>query len=64
MTNKLSELFDCSSNWQNGLSIHMTREHSLIEQLDGLSNAENVDKKFDEREGRQNEQSLPGTYNI
>ena len=41
----------------------MTREHSLIEQLDGLSNAENVDKKFDEREGRQNEQSLPGTYN-
>ena len=29
------ELCDFRSNWQNGLSIHMTRKHSKLEQLDG-----------------------------
>ena len=29
------ELCDFRSNWQNGLSIHMTRKHSKLKQLDG-----------------------------
>ena len=39
---------DFSSNWENGLSVHMARKHVTIEQIDGLGASENEDKKFDD----------------
>ena len=30
-------LCDFTSNWENGLQIHMTRKHNTIEQIDGNS---------------------------
>ena len=29
------EICDFESNWENGLSVHVTRKHTIIEQLDG-----------------------------
>ena len=42
------ELCDFKSNWQNGLSIHLTRKHSKLEQLDGNAsdNEASDDKKY------------------
>ena len=42
------DLCDFSSNWENGLSVHMARKHVTIEQIDGLGASENEDKKFDD----------------
>ena len=40
---------DFASNWANGLSIHMTRKHGRIEQLDGCNDVEESDKYFSTR---------------
>ena len=50
-----ADTFDCElcefkSNWKNGLSIHMSRKHDKIEQLDGASDALN-DQGNDEYKG-------------
>ena len=44
------ELCEFKSNWKNGLSIHMSRKHDKIEQLDGSNDALN-DKDEDEYKG-------------
>ena len=43
---------DFESNWSNGLSIHMSRKHGNIEQLDGMDDSTNeeVDDKYNESE--------------
>jgi hypothetical protein len=38
------DLCDFSSNWKNGLTIHMIRKHERIEQLDGCGDVEENDK--------------------
>ena len=38
------KICDFKSNWTNGLSIHMTRKHPNIEQLDGNSTIEDLEK--------------------
>jgi hypothetical protein len=48
-----SEVFRCylcefKSNWENGLSIHLSRKHGKIEQLDG-NTTDNDDTKQDEK---------------
>ena len=40
------DLCDFTSNWDNGLNIHMGRMHSRIEQLDGCNDNENEDTKY------------------
>ena len=51
---KATELFECpicdfSSNWKNGLEVHMGRKHNTIEQIDGSSDVVNLelDEKYD-----------------
>ena len=39
------ELCDFQSNWKNGLSIHMTKKHSKLNQLDG-----NFDENYEDEE--------------
>ena len=40
------DICDFTSSWKNGLAIHMSRKHSVIEQLDGNSDhdADNDDQ--------------------
>jgi hypothetical protein len=38
------DLCDFTSNWKNGLTIHMTRKYDRIEQLDGCGDDEENDK--------------------
>ena len=52
-----NEIFTCDicdfeSNWSNGLSVHMSRKHGNIEQLDGIDDntTEEVDEKYLESE--------------
>ena len=46
------DICDFESNWSNGLSIHMSRKHGTIEQLDGINETteEVVDEKYFESE--------------
>ena len=37
---------DFTSNWGNGLQIHMTRKHNTIDQIDGNSEDIDDDKKY------------------
>ena len=41
------DICDFKSNWANGLSIHVARKHSSIEQLDGSDDLEESDKYSD-----------------
>ena len=43
------DICDFTSNWANGLSIHMTRKHEKVEQLDGCVDMEEDDKYFSSR---------------
>ena len=43
------EICDFSSNWKNGLEIHMSRKHSFIEQLDGNCSLSDEDKDDDHK---------------
>ena len=48
---KASEQFEClicdfTSNWENGLKVHMARMHSKIDQIDGHSDQPD-DEKYD-----------------
>ena len=50
---KLNEHFECpicdfTSKWENGLNVHMSRKHSKMDQLDGFSDIDNHDKKYDD----------------
>ena len=38
------DICDFTSNWANGLNIHMTRKHDKVEQLDGCVDVEEDDK--------------------
>ena len=38
---------DFTSKWKNGLAVHMSRKHSRIEQLDGISDGTGQDEKYD-----------------
>ena len=41
------EICDFTSNWKNGLEIHMTRNHSSVEQLDGnVTIDDDVDEEY------------------
>ena len=40
------DICDFTSNWANGLNIHMTRKHDKVEQLDGCVDVEEDDKYF------------------
>ena len=42
-------LCDFKSNWKNGLSIHMARKHSQIEQLDGNADISILENNDDEK---------------
>ena len=44
------ELCDFTSNWENGVRIHMARKHSQIEQLDGFSEDISEDNKYSDTE--------------
>ena len=37
------EICDFSSNWSNGLKVHLAKKHSKIEQIDGLGDGEDFD---------------------
>ena len=52
---KVSENFKCpvcdfTSKWQNGLNVHLARKHSKLEQLDGSSEIEESDVKYEDTE--------------
>ena len=48
LTDFKCEICDFSSNWKNGLEIHMSRKHSSIEQLDGNSSLSLIDEDKDD----------------
>ena len=43
------DLCDFKSKWQNGISIHMARKHSKIEQLDGNNSVSEASEEDDEK---------------
>ena len=43
----LCEICDFVSNWKTGLSIHLSRKHGNIEQLDGHNDSSFSDEKYD-----------------
>ena len=50
---KLTENFECplcdfSSKWENGLNVHLARKHSKLNQLDGVSDTEDFDEKYND----------------
>ena len=50
---KLDTLFECpicdfTSKWKNGLNVHLSRKHSKLDQLDGFSDTDDPDKKYDD----------------
>ena len=50
---KLHEHFECpicdfTSKWENGLNVHLSRKHSKLDQLDGFSDTDNEDQKYND----------------
>ena len=53
LAEKLNEKYECpicdfSSGWENGLKVHLARKHSKLEQLDGFSEIDDLDKKYED----------------
>ena len=53
LAEKLNEKYeypicDFSNEWENGLRVHLARKHSKLEQLDGFSKIDDLDKKYED----------------